>query len=389
MPIFTAQQIEAARSYKYSGSDNSILAKLFLRRFWNFLIEYVPIRIAPNVITLVGFIFELFSFILSFILSHGLATPLPFWACLMNGISLFIYQTLDNLDGRQARRTGSSSALGQFFDHGCDALTGVFELVKSAATAGLGASRKTFWFVFLTGIGFFLTSFEEYVTGTLYLGVINGPDEGLFALAIIHIMICIAGDLRGPLTGTAMQVVFCALCGMTIIPSIFSIVCGDCRRAAIGAVAPFLSIALTVANFAHESRNAESIWFTMFIGLVLQYQAQQTIVAHLVLKDPLTLVLEPTIIMLWVMELFPLCLTEIVLRWYWPIAFLVLVIVIIVFDVRVIVGLSRGLGIPVFTIKQADPVDTITIEADDEIEEIAKDDEPKPEPEIQVFTENA
>lgn len=30
---------------------------------------------------------------------------------------------LDNLDGRQARRTGSSSPLGLMFDHGCDALT--------------------------------------------------------------------------------------------------------------------------------------------------------------------------------------------------------------------------------------------------------------------------
>jgi phosphatidylglycerophosphate synthase len=32
------------------------------------------------------------------------------------------YQTLDNLDGRQARRTGSSSPLGLLFDHGVDAL---------------------------------------------------------------------------------------------------------------------------------------------------------------------------------------------------------------------------------------------------------------------------
>ena len=30
-------------------------------------------------------------------------------------------QTLDNLDGKQARRTGSSSPLGLLFDHGCDA----------------------------------------------------------------------------------------------------------------------------------------------------------------------------------------------------------------------------------------------------------------------------
>jgi ethanolaminephosphotransferase len=31
--------------------------------------------------------------------------------------------TLDAIDGKQARRTGSSSALGELFDHGCDAIS--------------------------------------------------------------------------------------------------------------------------------------------------------------------------------------------------------------------------------------------------------------------------
>lgn len=41
----------------------------------------------------------------------------------MNGLSLFLRQTLDAMDGKQARRTNQSSALGEFFDHGlCDAI---------------------------------------------------------------------------------------------------------------------------------------------------------------------------------------------------------------------------------------------------------------------------
>ena len=35
---------------------------------------------------------------------------------------LWLYSTFDNVDGKQARRTGSSSPLGELFDHGCDAL---------------------------------------------------------------------------------------------------------------------------------------------------------------------------------------------------------------------------------------------------------------------------
>ena len=36
---------------------------------------------------------------------------------------LFIYQTLDAIDGKQARRIQCCSPLGELFDHGCDALS--------------------------------------------------------------------------------------------------------------------------------------------------------------------------------------------------------------------------------------------------------------------------
>lgn len=38
------------------------------------------------------------------------------------GITIIIYQNLDNLDGKQARKTKSSSPLGMLFDHGTDAV---------------------------------------------------------------------------------------------------------------------------------------------------------------------------------------------------------------------------------------------------------------------------
>ena len=41
----------------------------------------------------------------------------------MTGINYFIYMVFDNTDGKQARRTGSSSPLGMLFDHGLDCVT--------------------------------------------------------------------------------------------------------------------------------------------------------------------------------------------------------------------------------------------------------------------------
>lgn len=50
-------------------------------------------------------------------------TQVPRWACFLCAFGLFIYQSLDAIDGKQARRTGTSSPLGELFDHGCDSLS--------------------------------------------------------------------------------------------------------------------------------------------------------------------------------------------------------------------------------------------------------------------------
>jgi phosphatidylglycerophosphate synthase len=47
-----------------------------------------------------------------------LMEDIPQWTFLLYAISIFVYQTLDAIDGKQARRTKSSSPLGQLFDHG-------------------------------------------------------------------------------------------------------------------------------------------------------------------------------------------------------------------------------------------------------------------------------
>lgn len=45
------------------------------------------------------------------------------WTYISCAVGLFIYQSLDAIDGKQARRTNSSTPLGELFDHGCDSLS--------------------------------------------------------------------------------------------------------------------------------------------------------------------------------------------------------------------------------------------------------------------------
>ena len=42
----------------------------------------------------------------------------PRWVFFLGGFAVFAYLHLDCVDGKQARRTKSSSPLGQLFDHG-------------------------------------------------------------------------------------------------------------------------------------------------------------------------------------------------------------------------------------------------------------------------------
>ncbi|CAL5421465.1 unnamed protein product [Camellia sinensis] len=101
-------------------------------------------------ITLMGFMFLVISTLLSYIYSPRLDSIPPRWVLFAHGLLLFLYQqmivvcgetfsqpicrdgnwqvdqisglTFDAVDGKQARRTSSSSPLGELFDHGCDAL---------------------------------------------------------------------------------------------------------------------------------------------------------------------------------------------------------------------------------------------------------------------------
>ena len=45
-----------------------------------------------------------------------LVGPAPPWLCYSFAAGVWMYSTMDNVDGKQARRTGSSSPLGELFE---------------------------------------------------------------------------------------------------------------------------------------------------------------------------------------------------------------------------------------------------------------------------------
>uniref|UniRef100_A0A0N5BV07 diacylglycerol cholinephosphotransferase n=1 Tax=Strongyloides papillosus TaxID=174720 RepID=A0A0N5BV07_STREA len=169
--ILSHEEITRLGNHKYSASDNSILVNLFFRNFWDWLIQFFPTWLAPNTITLIGLIINLITVLTLSKFCYTATEIAPNYAYLIAAIGLFLYQTLDALDGKQARRTQSSSPLGELFDHGCDSMTQVFVTLNICYALQLG---EYFSLVFVTNlisvVLFYCAQWQTYCTGVMKFG---------------------------------------------------------------------------------------------------------------------------------------------------------------------------------------------------------------------------
>lgn len=120
-------------------------------------------------------------------------SPPPRWSCFLCALGLFIYQSLDAIDGKQARRTNSSSPLGELFDHGCDSLSTVFVALSACISCQLGHYPIWLFFqCFCAIILFYCAHWQTYVSGTLKFGKID-VTEAQTTIIGIHMISAIFG----------------------------------------------------------------------------------------------------------------------------------------------------------------------------------------------------
>ena len=67
-------------------------------------------------VTLLGFFFILGNVILMSIYDPELTGQASPWLYYSFAMGIWMYSTMDNIDGKQARRTGTSSPLGELFE---------------------------------------------------------------------------------------------------------------------------------------------------------------------------------------------------------------------------------------------------------------------------------
>lgn len=96
-----------------------------------------------------------------------------------------MYSTMDNLDGKQARKTGTSSPLGELFDHGIDSLNCTLASILEVAAVGLGCSWQGVFTALIPCLPMWFSTWETYHTHVLYLGYFNGP-TGMFLFSVVE-----------------------------------------------------------------------------------------------------------------------------------------------------------------------------------------------------------
>jgi phosphatidylglycerophosphate synthase len=175
--------------------------------FWQACVDILPEWIAPNLITAVGFFQLILAFLVILVYSPNLSEELPGWLILANGLSAFLRQTLDAMDGKQARRTGQSSALGEFVDHAfCDAIEILFVSFNAAAVVRLGPGPLFYYFVFFGMASHFVEMWAIYITGRIEFWYFSFTESELVCV-FTHIVIYLLGhnNIMGVIPGTELR----------------------------------------------------------------------------------------------------------------------------------------------------------------------------------------
>uniref|UniRef100_A0A2K5VS19 Cholinephosphotransferase 1 n=1 Tax=Macaca fascicularis TaxID=9541 RepID=A0A2K5VS19_MACFA len=188
----SAAQLRRLEEHRYSAAGVSLLEPP-LQLYWTWLLQWIPLWMAPNSITLLGLAVNVVTTLVLISYCPTATEEAPYWTYLLCALGLFIYQSLDAIDGKQARRTNSCSPLGELFDHGCDSLSTVFMAVGASIAARLGTHPD--WLFVCSFIGmfvFYCAHWQTYVSGVLRFGKVD-VTEIQIALVIVFVLSAFGG----------------------------------------------------------------------------------------------------------------------------------------------------------------------------------------------------
>lgn len=180
--MLTEKQLSNLKNWKYKVSDHSILSAKF-QKLWDFQVQFFPSYVHPNLISLAGFLFILYGYILTV---RFVSNPLLVLAVVLLTMG---YANLDSLDGKHARRTGNSSPIGELFDHALDNISMVLIIMSFVNLWEIHDRGVILSSIFFMSVVFLNYHLEAYLSANkqIVFGKYNGQTEGvaLYCLMLI------------------------------------------------------------------------------------------------------------------------------------------------------------------------------------------------------------
>lgn len=160
--------------YTYRCVDRSLLLPWFRERWVRPFAGWLPFRLTANLVTL-GASACMWA-VLALVVA-GQALPR---AALAIAFTLLVqaYLVYDHADGLHAERTGTSSALGEYIDHGLDAYHGPIVVLAFFALVGFSNRALVLVLLWCLHLAFAATMIEQKARGELRLGPL-GSLEGI------------------------------------------------------------------------------------------------------------------------------------------------------------------------------------------------------------------
>ncbi|KAL5251941.1 hypothetical protein ACHWQZ_G014921 [Mnemiopsis leidyi] len=303
-------QLENLRRHVYKSTGKTVLDP-YMQVFWCWLVERVPLCIAPNMITLVGLLVNIGTTLVLVYYSsdgHSTAPPGAFIAC---GLGLFIYQSLDAIDGKHARRTGTNNPLGELFDHGCDAFSTVFVIIAYGIATDLGPSYWFFYLCCVCNFMFYAAHWQTLVSGSLHFGQFDVTEAQIFLIGTQLWTGCFGAALWNIELVEGFQIKHAMLCLSTVCSCASFILSGNVATILTGGIgkngatiadtsvlSPCIPILLLTGMFYKILAESDTllyqentILFLLTMGLAFTKVTNSLVVAHMT-KSPPTLVVD-------------------------------------------------------------------------------------------------
>jgi len=179
---------------KYQMDDSSVIAHK-LNIWWTKCASWVPTWISANTVTVGAAAPLILCWLVSVLFSIDPESKgLPWWLMVFAAFAEFFFQTMDAVDGKHARRLGTSSSLGDFLDHVMDSVS--IMTTSFVICRGLGFDSPAFEYFCLidTSLSFVVVHWESAKILVMKLDNGSSITEAQLSFMLIFLLTAIGGN---------------------------------------------------------------------------------------------------------------------------------------------------------------------------------------------------